>query len=80
LPNSAGSATTWSLPEERVLLPNSSGSSLTSWIDPALVELDKDKVETALISVKLYAAYDVNNNNTYMPIEFLDVISTRVSL
>jgi hypothetical protein len=35
------------------LLPNSSGSSLTSWIDPALVELDKDKVETALISVKL---------------------------
>jgi hypothetical protein len=29
----------------------------------------KDKVETALISVKLYAAYDVNNNNTYMPIE-----------
>jgi S-formylglutathione hydrolase FrmB len=34
-----------------------------------LVKLDKDKVETALISVKLYAAYDVNNNNTYMPIE-----------
>jgi hypothetical protein len=30
-----------------------------SWIDPALVELDKDKVETALISVKLYAAYNV---------------------
>ncbi len=67
----AGSATTWSLPEERVLLPNSSGSSLTSWIDPALVELDKDKVETALISVKLYAAYNVGlgDNDVYMPIE-----------
>jgi hypothetical protein len=55
--------------KDREFLQGSSGPGFDSWIDPALVKLDKDKVETALISVKLYAAYDVNNNNTYMPIE-----------